>query len=266
MAIAVPKHEDAHRCALRGAGARLPRLPRVRARPRPQHARRLPHRPAPVRRLPRGARARRGRRSSAPTSPTSSPTWRPGRPGRATATAGAPPCSPATISRKTACLRSFYRHLRREELIADDPTATLSPPREEPQAAARAQPGRGDEAARAARGAPIRSSCATARCSRSCTGAGCGPRRRSGSRSATSTCAAASSARTARARRSGSCRSAARPRRAIERYLRSGRPELVGERRRAQAVRQLPRRRADPPGPLQDHPAPREGGRARAAR
>jgi integrase/recombinase XerD len=37
-------------------------------------------------------------------------------------------CSPATISRKTACLRSFYRHLRREELIAEDPTASLSPP------------------------------------------------------------------------------------------------------------------------------------------
>src|SRR3954454_241260 len=36
--------------------------------------------------------------------------------------------SPATISRKTACLRSFYRHLRREELIAEDPTATLTPP------------------------------------------------------------------------------------------------------------------------------------------
>jgi integrase/recombinase XerD len=36
--------------------------------------------------------------------------------------------SPATINRKTACLRSFFRHLRREELIADDPTATLSPP------------------------------------------------------------------------------------------------------------------------------------------
>jgi integrase/recombinase XerD len=38
-------------------------------------------------------------------------------------------CSPATISRKTACLRSFYRHLRREELIGEDPTATLTPPR-----------------------------------------------------------------------------------------------------------------------------------------
>jgi integrase/recombinase XerD len=41
---------------------------------------------------------------------------------------GRPGCSPATISRKTACLRSFYRHLRREELITDDPTATLTPP------------------------------------------------------------------------------------------------------------------------------------------
>ena len=37
-------------------------------------------------------------------------------------------CSPATISRKTACLRSFYRHLRREELMEDDPTATVTPP------------------------------------------------------------------------------------------------------------------------------------------
>ncbi|HEX2466835.1 MAG TPA: site-specific tyrosine recombinase XerD [Solirubrobacterales bacterium] len=41
---------------------------------------------------------------------------------------GRAPCSPATISRKTACLRSFYRHLRREELVSEDPTATLSPP------------------------------------------------------------------------------------------------------------------------------------------
>jgi integrase/recombinase XerD len=42
---------------------------------------------------------------------------------------GQAPCSAATIHRKTACLRSFYRHLRREELVADDPTGKLSPPR-----------------------------------------------------------------------------------------------------------------------------------------
>jgi integrase/recombinase XerD len=41
---------------------------------------------------------------------------------------GRPACSPATINRKTACLRSFYRHLRREELIEADPTGALSPP------------------------------------------------------------------------------------------------------------------------------------------
>jgi integrase/recombinase XerD len=33
------------------------------------------------------------------------------------------------VHRKTACLRSFYKHLRRDELIGDDPTAALSAPR-----------------------------------------------------------------------------------------------------------------------------------------
>lgn len=39
-----------------------------------------------------------------------------------------PACSPATVNRKAACLRSFYRHLRREELIVEDPTARLASP------------------------------------------------------------------------------------------------------------------------------------------
>jgi integrase/recombinase XerD len=39
------------------------------------------------------------------------------------------PASPATIHRKSACLRSFYRHLRRDGLLEGDPTATLSTPR-----------------------------------------------------------------------------------------------------------------------------------------
>ena len=39
------------------------------------------------------------------------------------------PASPATIHRKAACLRSFYRHLRREGVRDSDPTATLSAPR-----------------------------------------------------------------------------------------------------------------------------------------
>lgn len=42
---------------------------------------------------------------------------------------GRAPCSTATVHRKAACLRSFYRHLRREEAIEDDPTARLATPR-----------------------------------------------------------------------------------------------------------------------------------------
>ncbi len=40
-----------------------------------------------------------------------------------------PPLAAATLQRKTACLRSFYRYLRREETIAHDPTAELHGPR-----------------------------------------------------------------------------------------------------------------------------------------
>jgi integrase/recombinase XerD len=41
-----------------------------------------------------------------------------------------PPVSPATLQRKVACLRSFYRHLRRQGLVADDPTAQLHAPKQ----------------------------------------------------------------------------------------------------------------------------------------
>jgi integrase/recombinase XerD len=44
-------------------------------------------------------------------------------------TAPTPPVSAATLRRKAACLRSFYRHLRREDTIAHDPTAELRGPR-----------------------------------------------------------------------------------------------------------------------------------------
>jgi integrase/recombinase XerD len=39
------------------------------------------------------------------------------------------PLAAATLARKLACLRSFYRHLRREGTIAHDPTAELHGPR-----------------------------------------------------------------------------------------------------------------------------------------
>ncbi len=41
---------------------------------------------------------------------------------------GRPPVAAATLQRKAACLRSFYRHLRREGLIEHDPTAELRGP------------------------------------------------------------------------------------------------------------------------------------------
>ena len=49
----------------------------------------------------------------------------------ALATGGAerPPVAPATLQRKAACLRSFYRHLRREGILDRDPTADLRAPR-----------------------------------------------------------------------------------------------------------------------------------------
>ena len=40
-----------------------------------------------------------------------------------------PPVAPATLQRKAACLRSFYRHLRREGEVSHDPTADLRAPR-----------------------------------------------------------------------------------------------------------------------------------------
>jgi integrase/recombinase XerD len=40
-----------------------------------------------------------------------------------------PAARPATLQRKAACLRSFYRHLRRDAVIDHDPTAELRAPR-----------------------------------------------------------------------------------------------------------------------------------------
>src|SRR3712207_2087969 len=55
---------------------------------------------------------------------------------------GSRSASPATIHRKAACLRSFYRHLRREGVRDSDPTASLSAPargRKLPQVLSRAE-------------------------------------------------------------------------------------------------------------------------------
>ncbi|MBA2638091.1 MAG: site-specific integrase, partial [Solirubrobacterales bacterium] len=55
------------------------------------------------------------------------------------------PVAAATLQRKTACLRSFFRHLRREEVMTHDPTAELRSPRKGqrlPQVLSRAEVGR----------------------------------------------------------------------------------------------------------------------------
>ncbi|HEX2397903.1 MAG TPA: site-specific tyrosine recombinase XerD [Solirubrobacteraceae bacterium] len=44
-----------------------------------------------------------------------------------------PPVAPATVQRKVACLRSFYRHLRREGLLDHDPAARLEGPKRRPR-------------------------------------------------------------------------------------------------------------------------------------
>ncbi len=48
----------------------------------------------------------------------------------ATGLDGKPPVKPATLQRKVACLRSFYRHLRRQGILHDDPTVHLRAPRQ----------------------------------------------------------------------------------------------------------------------------------------
>jgi integrase/recombinase XerD len=48
----------------------------------------------------------------------------------ATGRDGKPPAAPATLQRKVACLRSFYRHLRRTGVLENDPTAHLRAPKE----------------------------------------------------------------------------------------------------------------------------------------
>jgi integrase/recombinase XerD len=47
----------------------------------------------------------------------------------ASGSAERPPVAAATLQRKAACLRSFYRHVRREGLLDRDPTADLRAPR-----------------------------------------------------------------------------------------------------------------------------------------
>ena len=147
--------------------------------------------------------------------------------GLASGNDSAKPASPATVHRKAACLRSFYRHLRREGVRDSDPAASLSPPRRGrklPQVLTRGEVERllsdpeGHRAGGAARPRPARADvrvrAAGVRGDRA-RGRG---RRPGGPRAA---------GRAGRDRRSGSCRSAAAPSTAVRIYLERGRPGLV---------------------------------------
>ncbi len=62
--------------------------------------------------------------------------------GLAAGAGGRRPVGPATVQRKVACLRSFYRHLRREGILEADPTADLRAPKKSqrlPQVLSRAE-------------------------------------------------------------------------------------------------------------------------------
>ena len=242
--------------AVRAAGARLPRLPRVRARPVAQHARGLPRRPAPVRRLP------------APSTPTTR--WRVGHararrlPDRARASARrSARRSPRRRSsaRPPACARSTATCAARAT-ISHDPTAELRGPRKTqklPEVLSRDEVNR--LLARAA-AAPRRRRCATARCSSCSTPAACAPPRRSGSQledvdleeEFLRARGKGSKERLVPIGREAVARAARLPRRAA-------RPALVGLRPERHVFVNRRGGGAQPPGPLQDRPGLRRGGR-----
>ena len=88
----------------------------------PEHASVLPLRPAPVRRLPRRARDRAAE-DAGPRDVSRLPHRPRGRRRRRAAS------RPRRSSARRPSLRSFYRHLRREGVRESDPTAGLSTPR-----------------------------------------------------------------------------------------------------------------------------------------
>ncbi len=106
---------------LQRARRRLPGVPRARARPLAQHAGRVRQRPGPVRRPPRADEVGALDATAEDLAGFLDELAR--------GTQGQPPAAPATLARKVACLRSLYRHLRREGMIDRDPAAELRGPR-----------------------------------------------------------------------------------------------------------------------------------------
>src|SRR4051812_11169336 len=238
---------------LRAPRARLPRLPRVRARPVAQHPGGLPQRPPPVRRLPPGARRRRHRGGA--LAPRGLPGRAGGRhrgaPARAAGDAPAQGGLPALLLPPPA---PRERHHARPDRGA--PCAA-----QEPAAAEGADPRRGEHAAGLA--ARERPRCAArpraARAHVRLRSAGHRGDRPRGGRPRPQ------ARRPARPRQG--LQGAPRPRRARgdrrgADLPRAGPSRARRRRRRPPSVRQPPRHRPDAPGPLQDRPAPRPGGGA----
>ena len=75
-----------------------------------------------------------------------------------------PPVAPATLQRKVACLRSFYRHLRRQRRHRGRPDGQPARPQAEPPAAARALAATRSRSCSSSRAAPSPPRCATAPC------------------------------------------------------------------------------------------------------
>ena len=179
----------------------------------------------------------------------------------ATGREGKPPAKPATLQRKVACLRSFHRHLRREGLIVADPTDHLKAPRQTrklPQVLSRDEVLRLLEQPRGAEPPALRDRALLELMY------ACGLRASEAIDLDVSDLDLETGVLRARGKGSkermvpiGS--TAARARR-----LPVARPPPPGRRPlRVAPVRQPSRQRADPPGPLQDRPAPRAHRRPR---
>ena len=158
---------------------------------------------------------------------------------------GRPGASSATIQRKAAALRSFYRHLRREGVRDSDPTAKLSAPRRSrklPRVLGLAEVQRLLEQPKGTDPMALRDRAILELMY------ACGLR-------ASETidldvahvdlvdCVLRARGKGSKERMVPVGRTAAR---AVADYLRRGRPQLIGSRTRVAAVRELPRRRRSP--------------------
>ena len=130
--------------------------------------------------------------------------------------------------------------------------------RRAPEAAAGAHPRRGRAACSRSRRGPSPRRCATARCWSSCTPAACAPPRRPALELRDVDLDAGRPARQRQGLQGAHrARSAARRSRRVRAYARARAAGARRPARRAAPVRQPARGRTDPPGPLQDRPAPR---------